>query len=138
MAATDVLAAAEQCARFLASTVIADRTAWIPDMDWSVAQAVAHAAEAPLWYAFDLTADSAELTTLEVRVKPESAPADLVATLVTAARVLVRPARPVSGSCSTLLAQRRRVGIASFQQVRPERTVRGQTLHQRSTVSHHD
>jgi uncharacterized protein (TIGR03083 family) len=86
--ATDVLAAAEQCAQFLASTVTADWTAPIPDMDWSVAQTVAHAAEAPLGYSFDLTAGSAELTTLEVRVKPESAPADLVATLVTAARVL--------------------------------------------------
>jgi Mycothiol maleylpyruvate isomerase N-terminal domain len=93
MDATDVLAAAEQCAQFLASTVTADWTAPIPDMDWTVAQAVAHAAEAPLWYSFDLysfdlTAGSAELTTLEVRVKPESAPAELVATLVTAARVL--------------------------------------------------
>ena len=88
MDATDVLAAAEQCAQFLASTVTADWTAPIPDMDWSVAQAVAHAAEAPLWYTFDLTAGSAELNTLEVRVKPESAPAELVTTLVTAARVL--------------------------------------------------
>ena len=88
MDATDVLAAAEQCAQFLASTVTADRTAPIPDMDWSVAQAVAHAAEAPLWYTFGLTAGGAEPTTLEVRVKPESAPAELVATLVTAARVL--------------------------------------------------
>ena len=57
-------------------------------MDWSVAQAVAHAMEARLWYTVDLTAGSAELTTLEVRVKPESAPAELVVTLVTAAHVL--------------------------------------------------
>lgn len=88
MDATDVLAVAEQSAQFSAPAVAADWAAPIPDMEWSVAQGIAHAAEAPLWYAFDLTAGGADLTTLELRVTPEHAPATLVAALVTAARVL--------------------------------------------------
>ena len=66
MDATDVLDAAAQCERFLAGAVDADWGAPIPDMDWSVAQAVAHAAEAPLWYAFDLSAGGAGMTTMDL------------------------------------------------------------------------
>ena len=47
MDATDVLAVAEQCAQFLAPAADADWGAPIPGMEWSVAQAIAHAAEAP-------------------------------------------------------------------------------------------
>jgi uncharacterized protein (TIGR03083 family) len=88
MDATDVRDAAEQCARFLDAAVNADWSAPIPDMEWSVAQAVAHAAEGPLWYAFDLSAGEAEVTTMDLRVKPDSPPTQLVATLVAAARVV--------------------------------------------------
>ena len=88
MDATDVRAAAEQCARFLDGAVNADWSAPIPDMEWSVAQAVAHAAEGPLWYAFDLSAGEAEVTTMDLRVKPNSPPTQLVATLVAATRVV--------------------------------------------------
>ncbi len=88
MDATHVRAAADQCARFLGAAVNADWEAPIPDMEWSVARAVAHAAEGQFWYAFDLSAGGAEVTTLEVRIKPESLPADLIATLVAAARVV--------------------------------------------------
>jgi uncharacterized protein (TIGR03083 family) len=88
MDATDVRAVAEQCARFLDAAVNADWSAPIPDMEWSVAQAVAHAAEGPLWYAFDLSAGEAEVTTMDLRVKPDSPPPQLVATLVAAARVV--------------------------------------------------
>jgi hypothetical protein len=87
MDATDVRAAAKQCAHFLSAAVTADWSAPIPDMAWSVAQAVAHAAEGPLWYAFDLSAGATEVTTLDLRVKPESPPAQLIATLVAAAHM---------------------------------------------------
>jgi uncharacterized protein (TIGR03083 family) len=90
MDATDVRAAAEQCARFLSAAVDADWGASIPDMDWSVAQAIAHAAEGPLWYAFDLSAGEREVSTMELRIKPESAPAALIATLVTASRIVAQ------------------------------------------------
>ena len=97
MDATDVLAVAEQNVQFLAPAVDADWGAPIPDMDWSVAQGIAHAAEAPLWYAFDLTAGGADLTMLELRVTPERDPATLVAALVTAARVLAAPSPDAGG-----------------------------------------
>jgi hypothetical protein len=84
MDATDVLAAVEQCERYLAATVDADWSVRIPGMDWSVA----HAAEAPLWYAFDLSAGDTEVTTMELRIKPDSSPAELIKTLVTAAHVV--------------------------------------------------
>jgi hypothetical protein len=90
MDAEDVLAASEQCARFLTSFADADWSAPIPDLAWSVARAVAHAAEGPLWYAFDLVAGGAELTTMALRVKPESAPTDLIATLVAASRIVAQ------------------------------------------------
>ena len=51
MDATDVRAAAEQCAQFLGAAITSDWSTPIPDMGWTVAQAVAHAAEVPLWYA---------------------------------------------------------------------------------------
>jgi uncharacterized protein (TIGR03083 family) len=88
MDATDVRAAAEQCAQFLGAAITADWSTPIPDMGWTVAQAVAHAAEVPLWYAFDLAAGGPDVGPLELRVKPQSRPADLVATLVGAARVV--------------------------------------------------
>lgn len=88
MNATDVLAAAAQCERCLAGAVDTDWGARIPDMEWSVAQTVAHAANVLLWYGFDLSTGGAEVDTLEVRVKPEGAPAQLIATLVAAARVV--------------------------------------------------
>jgi uncharacterized protein (TIGR03083 family) len=88
MDATDVLAAAEQCARFLETAVDADWGVPIPDMEWTVAQAVAHAAEVPLWYALRLSAGADDCSPMELRVKPESAPTDLIATLLAASRVV--------------------------------------------------
>ena len=43
-------------------------------MDLPVAKAVAHAAEAPLWYALDLSAGGAEVNTLELLIKSDSTP----------------------------------------------------------------
>ncbi len=88
MNATDVLAAAAQCERFLEQAVDAGWGARIPDMEWTVAHAVAHAANVLLWYAFDLSAGDAEVDTLELRVKPDSLPVELIATLAAAARVV--------------------------------------------------
>jgi uncharacterized protein (TIGR03083 family) len=50
----------------------------IPEMEWSVDQAVAHIAFALLWYAMDLSAGTSELSVLDTTVKPGAAPADLV------------------------------------------------------------
>jgi uncharacterized protein (TIGR03083 family) len=57
-------------------------------MDWNVAEAVAHACQAMIWYSMDLRAGTSELSTLDCTVKADSTPTDLVATLGTAAFVL--------------------------------------------------
>lgn len=88
MDAADVLAAADHCERFLLMVVEDDWSGRIPDMDWTVAQAIGHAAEAPLWYAIDLSAGGAEVNTVELSVKPDSPQADLIATLALGVRVL--------------------------------------------------
>ncbi|MGI8827813.1 MAG: maleylpyruvate isomerase N-terminal domain-containing protein [Chloroflexota bacterium] len=88
MNSADVLAAAGQCERYLAANSDVDWRGRIPDMEWSVAQAVAHAAEGPLWYAFSLAGGGAGVETMELRIKPDSSPPDLVSTLAAAARVL--------------------------------------------------
>jgi hypothetical protein len=55
-----------------------------------VAQAVAHIGEGLLWYATDLAAGPRELSAMDLRVRPETAPADLVAVLGSYATVLAR------------------------------------------------
>ncbi|RJL23080.1 hypothetical protein D5H75_33895 [Bailinhaonella thermotolerans] len=91
MDGSTVLRTAGECARFLHS--ISDR-AWttvpIPGLDWTVAQVVAHIGECLLWYSTDLVAGDEELSTMDMSVRPESAPADLVATLNSFATVLAR------------------------------------------------
>jgi uncharacterized protein (TIGR03083 family) len=85
-----VLRAASECQAFLGGTLDRDWTRPIPDMDWTVAQAVAHIGESLLWYATDLAAGPRELSAMDLRVRPETAPADLVAMLGSYATVLAR------------------------------------------------
>lgn len=56
MDTSDLRTAAAECAEYLASTVTADWTVPIPDMEWTVAQAVAHLSDTLLWYATDFVA----------------------------------------------------------------------------------
>lgn len=86
----DVTDAAAQCTQFLSSSIDADWSAPIPGMELTITQAVAHISEGLLMYAVDLSSGAREITTLDVRVKPESSSADLVAILVAAARVVSR------------------------------------------------
>jgi uncharacterized protein (TIGR03083 family) len=85
-----VLRAANECRAFLGGTLDRDWTRPIPDMDWTVAQAVAHIGESLLWYATDLAAGPRELSAMDLHVRPETTPADLVAVLGSYATVLAR------------------------------------------------
>jgi uncharacterized protein (TIGR03083 family) len=81
MDGSDVRSAAEVCCDFLAAAVREDWRAGVPDLEWSVAEVVAHVAEGCLWYAIDLAAAGKDLEPVEQRVQPTSRPDDLVATV---------------------------------------------------------
>lgn len=86
-----VLRTAEECGRFLHSISDQDwATVPIPGMDWTIARVVAHVSECLLWYSTDLVAGDRELSTMDMNVRPESDPADLIATLNSFALVLAR------------------------------------------------
>ncbi|MCP2170308.1 maleylpyruvate isomerase N-terminal domain-containing protein [Goodfellowiella coeruleoviolacea] len=88
MRGTDVRHAAERATGFLTTTLDRDWSAPIPGLDMSVAEVVAHVGDCLLWYPFDLTAGRTELSTVELEVRRDSGPADLVTTLGALARVL--------------------------------------------------
>jgi Mycothiol maleylpyruvate isomerase N-terminal domain len=100
----DVLEAAGECRTLLGAAVDRDWTQPIPEMDWTVAQAVIHIAEGTLWYATDLAAGEERQDTMELRVPPETANAELTRVVGTFATVLARaiverlfPWAPVGG-----------------------------------------
>jgi hypothetical protein len=84
-----ILRTAGECGKFLSSVVDENWAATpIPGMDWTVARAVAHISDCLLWFSTDLAAGDRELSTMEMHVRPESKPQDLVATLDVFATVL--------------------------------------------------
>ena len=62
-----VLQAAGECRAFLGGTLHRDWSLPIPDMDWTVAQAVAHIGEVLLWYATELAAGPRQLSAMDLR-----------------------------------------------------------------------
>lgn len=66
------------CADFLTGLSGADWSLPVPDLDMTVAEAVAHAAEVCLWYAIDLAAAGDELESVEHHVQPHGASEDLI------------------------------------------------------------
>jgi uncharacterized protein (TIGR03083 family) len=87
LSGADVLSTAADCARALGPATDRSWDVPVPDLDWTVAETVAHMAEGCLWYAIDLAAAGVDLEPVEHRVVSESAPQDLVATFRTYARV---------------------------------------------------
>jgi uncharacterized protein (TIGR03083 family) len=85
-----VLEAAVACQALLGPAAGRDWTRPIPEMDWTVADAVGHMAGGTLWYASDLAAGAERLETMELRVRPGTANADLVRTVGVVATVLAR------------------------------------------------
>src|SRR4051794_26608921 len=84
----DVRATAEQCSRFLRNVVDADWSARIPDLDWTVAQAVVHTAKVSLWYAIDLSAAGAENHAIDPIIHDDMKPIELVLAFDTMAVLL--------------------------------------------------
>lgn len=84
---SDVAATGTECGRFLRG--VSDRS-WdvhVPDLDWNVAEVVAHAGEGCLWYAIDLAAAGADLQAVEHRLKPDVSATDLIDAMETYARL---------------------------------------------------
>jgi uncharacterized protein (TIGR03083 family) len=86
--AKDVTEVAAHCAAFLDGVAGADWSAVVPEMDWTVAGTVAHTAECLLWYGTDVAAGPVELDRVDVSVRPEGEPRELVRALETCASVL--------------------------------------------------
>ena len=85
---TTLRLAAEECSDFLDVSVGMDWLAPVPELTWTIAETVAHMAQALLWYSSDLAAGPRELSTMEVKVDPSSEPAELIRTIRTGSFVL--------------------------------------------------
>jgi hypothetical protein len=88
MTAADVRRTADECGTFLRASLDSDWNASVPGLDFSVLGVVAHAAEACLWYAIDLTAAGKDFQSVEHRVRTDTDPVDVVDTLAAYAQVL--------------------------------------------------
>jgi len=73
--------AARASTSFLMSTIDRDWDRQIPDMTWTVREVVAHVCDVLLWYSTDLAAGTAELNTMDLKVRPTEPPDQLIATL---------------------------------------------------------
>ncbi len=79
--AAHVRRTATVCTTFLHEHRGGDWAAPVPDLEMSVSEVVAHAAEGCLWYAIDLAARGEELDPVEHRVRADGAPSAVVETL---------------------------------------------------------
>ena len=85
MRGDDVRSAASAADHFLRPLMGRDWSRAVPDLDFTVASVVAHAAAGPLWYAADLVNGPADDAAFDLRVMPGAEPAALLASLRTAA-----------------------------------------------------
>jgi uncharacterized protein (TIGR03083 family) len=86
----DVVAAANECHDVLAPVVDHDWAVAIPGLDWTVADALAHAAQCCLYYAMDFAGGETEIHAIESRVDPAGEPAEILRVIVSGATVLAR------------------------------------------------
>lgn len=87
MRSADVLQAAQACHELLGPTVETSWDAPVPDLEMTVAQVVAHAANGPLWYALDLWSCPGDDAAFEVSVRSDATNAAILLSLSNAARV---------------------------------------------------
>lgn len=85
-----VLRAVAECQDVLGPAVDLDWTRPAANVDWTVARTVAHIAEGLLWYATDMAAGPTELSTLDLTVRSETPPTDLLASVRSFGIVLAR------------------------------------------------
>jgi len=85
-----VLRAVGESDDVLGPAVDMDWTRQAAHVDWTVAKTVAHIAESLLWYATDMAAGPAELSSMDMTVPFDKSPAELLRTLRTFAVVLAR------------------------------------------------
>ncbi len=85
----DIARSADAVSAFLQGT---DPELWsneIPELGWTVSEAVAHAAEGCLWYAIDLAAGGLDLQTVAHSVRSDRPSSELIATVRTYASILI-------------------------------------------------
>ncbi|MGH9169883.1 MAG: maleylpyruvate isomerase N-terminal domain-containing protein [Acidimicrobiales bacterium] len=82
----DVLACADEVAAMLRPALGRDWSVAVPDLDFTVASVVAHAATAPLWYSLDLWGGPGDYAAFEVGVRPDAEPQRLLNSLLATAR----------------------------------------------------
>jgi Mycothiol maleylpyruvate isomerase N-terminal domain len=80
-----VVAAADAAVGFLDPLVGRDWSRGIPDLDFTVASVIAHAAAGPLWYAADFTTGPGDDAAFELGVRADAEPSRLLVSLRTAA-----------------------------------------------------
>ncbi len=85
--AEDVLAAAAICLDLLDSVRDTDWSVPVPGLDFTVASVVAHAANGPMWYAFDLWSGPGDDSALDFKVRTDLGNAALIASMRSAAQV---------------------------------------------------
>src|SRR5215471_275667 len=91
----DVRLAARASSKYLRSVIDNDWSRPIPELDWTVCDAIRHMIGGTVMYPIDLCASGAHLHTLKIHTRAESSNADLVLTLEASAAVL---AHAIDGS----------------------------------------
>lgn len=85
MDGADILQAAECVQALFVEQLDRDWTARVPGLDFTVASALAHAADCTLWYALDLWGGPTDAAAFEIRVRPDAPNRRILTSLVSAA-----------------------------------------------------
>ncbi|WP_199430353.1 maleylpyruvate isomerase family mycothiol-dependent enzyme [Qaidamihabitans albus] len=88
MDAATLRATGAECTAFLLAHTEGDWSAPVPELKWSVREVAAHIGDTLSWYANDLAAGATELSTKDIRVRPDSSPVDLARTVSASVTVL--------------------------------------------------
>lgn len=143
----DVRQAAREAIAFLGPFTGEDWSAPVPDLDFTVATVVAHAASGVLWYALDYTTGPGDDGSYDVKVLPDDAPAKLLTSLRSTATLCAamidtlpatqrgfHPAGSADASgfaamaCDEILVHTRDAGTGLGAEFRPDQALAGAVL----------